>query len=112
MSKTIFTAALLTAMAVAIQEVCVAEDKVICIREMTAGEREDFEKVLTGKGSNQIRSTLIARTVCDESGALLFTDKDIPQLQKLPVSLALKIYDAAAIMNGLKSEAVDKAEQD
>lgn len=112
MSKTFLTAALLTAITVQVKEVEVAKDKAVCIRELTAGEREDYEKIFKVKETNQIRATLISKSVCDEAGELLFTDADIPALLNMPASIALKIYDAANELNGLKAEAVDKAEQD
>lgn len=112
MSTKILSAALITALQVAIKEVPISHDEAVLIREMTAGEREDYEKIFKVKETNQIRATLIAKSVCDESGALLFTDADIPALVKLPSSFTLKVYDAANELNGLKAAAVDKAEQD
>lgn len=112
MSKKILSAAMLTAITVQVKEVEVAKDQAVYIREMTAGEREDYEKTFKVKDSNQIRATLVSRSVCDEKGELLFTDEDIPALMNMPASIALKIYAASNELNGLTVEAVDKAEQD
>lgn len=112
MSKTFLSAALITALAVSIEDVEVAPDQFIAIREMSSGAREEFEQCLAVKGSTQIRATLFSLTACDENGELLFTEKDIPALQSLPSSVSIKVYEAAMIMNGLKTDAVDKAEQD
>jgi hypothetical protein len=54
------------------------------VRAMTAGEKDRFDLAHTKAEGRDFRARLLAASVCDESGSLLFTEKDIPALSGLP----------------------------
>jgi hypothetical protein len=82
------------------KEVFVAEwNTAVFIRTMTAGERDAWEAAVTRSRDKDVRARLIAQTVCDADGKLLFTREQIPALSaKSGVALS-RLFDAAIKLN-------------
>jgi hypothetical protein len=78
---------------------------------MDAGQRERFEALVTGNTRGVIQATLLAWTVCDETGRPLFSDADIQELAKLPARPVNHVFDAALKQNRLTKEDVEELEK-
>lgn len=84
----------------------------VCIRTMTATERGkliEAQKKLNGADAMPL---LAAASLCDESGALLFTAEHLPMLGELPAKTLDAIGLHAMRINGMNAEAVDDAKKD
>ena len=80
----------------------------ILVKGMTGTERDSFEaSIVKQKGKGQsvdmsnIRAKLAAKSICDESGALLFTDADIKELGKKSASALQHIFEVAQRLSGI-----------
>lgn len=84
----------------------------VCLRMMTVGERDSYELALVendGKPIPDFRSELLSRTICDESGNLLFPGKDgVASLKKRSADAMHKLWHAAMKHNALSEEEVEK----
>lgn len=69
------------------------------VRTMTAGEKDDFDKHATEDG--KFRCRLLLLCCCDEAGRHEFGNKDLPELDKLPLTVVEPIVDAAMKLNKL-----------
>jgi hypothetical protein len=67
------------------------EDGQVCVREMTAAERDRFEVILTENKRSNFRGLLAVFTVCDETGKRLFTEADAPFLASQPAAALERI---------------------
>lgn len=91
------------------------------IRAMTGEERDAFELSLTALTSNQkrrvadpknYRAKLLVYSVIDpESGQLLFTPSDVPQLAKVRADVLTRLADVAQRLSGIRPEDVETAEK-
>lgn len=78
---------------------------VATIRMMTAAERMEYLRQATvdakkdGQAAISIEAILVAMSVCDESGALLFKPEDIPALAAKSATAISRIANAAAALN-------------
>lgn len=84
----------------------------VYVRTMTAGERDRFEAEHRRRGESgdayeDIRARLAVSTVCDESGALLFTPADVPAISRKSAKALDRIFAAAQRLNGLSSQDVE-----
>jgi hypothetical protein len=84
------------------------------VRTMTGGERDTFEASIydtdgTGVKLNRsdFRAKLLSKVLVDESGARLFTDKEIVALSGKSAKAIQRLFDVAQEING-----ISKAEQD
>lgn len=67
----------------------------VFVRCMNGTERDRFESlVIDGKRAN-FRALLAAFSVCDESGSLLFGEKDVPSLAAQPSTALERILVAS-----------------
>jgi hypothetical protein len=82
----------------------------VFIRTMTAEEGDQFDDEiykLSADGKNvefvrgQITARLCVRTICDENGKRLFTDKQINELGKKSARALNRCYQVAERLNGL-----------
>jgi hypothetical protein len=87
----------------------------VFIRTMSGCERDEFEaSCAQGNGKNKqanlanIRARLAVLTVCDESGARLFSAKDVEAVGRKSAAALDLIFDAARKANGLGAEDVDE----
>jgi tartrate dehydratase beta subunit/fumarate hydratase class I family protein len=83
----------------------------VYVRGMTGTERDAFEqKILVQKGKKReanmdmFRAKLIAYSVCDEKGELLFAEEDIEALGKKSASALQRIFDVAMRLSGLSPD--------
>lgn len=86
----------------------------ICVRGMTAGERDRFEQ-LAGPaekaGRRNYRALIVAFTACGSDGTRLFTEEDAADLAAQPAALLDPVAEAAAGLNGFGTADVDAAEK-
>jgi hypothetical protein len=68
---------------------------------MSAGERDEFEVAHSKGKSRDFRARLVACTVCDESGDLIFQLADLPALSALPAATLQPLVIAAYEINRL-----------
>jgi len=85
----------------------------VYVRGMTGTERDTFEASivkLKGKGQSvdmsNIRAKLAAKSICDESGNLLFTDADIKELGKKSAGALQRVFEVAQRLSGIGDEDV------
>jgi hypothetical protein len=71
------------------------------VRAMSAGERDEFEVAHSKSKNRDFRARLVACTVCDEEGDLVFSAADIPALSALPASTLQPLVLAATEVNRL-----------
>jgi len=86
----------------------------VFVREMTAAERDRFDEELrddTGKLRDGYRAQLVAATVCDEAGKLLFRPEQAADLATRGAALVVKLARVAARVNALTAEAADEAKK-
>lgn len=81
------------------------------IRTVTAQEKDAWEESLQkGKGRHvkldlaNVRAKLVALTVVDDDGNLLFSERDVLALGKKSAKAISRIYDAASDLNGISEE--------
>jgi hypothetical protein len=81
------------------------------VRAMSAGERDEFE-VAHARGKNRdFRARLVACSVCDEGGDLVFEPADIPALSALPAATLQPLVTAAVEINRLTEADVQDLEE-
>ena len=96
----------------------------VIVKGLTGVERDDWEasridhkaKVKAGQSRPQnlvnYRASLVARTIVDESGKLLFSDKDIVALGKKSAAALVKVFDAALKLSGLTDDDAEELAED
>lgn len=77
----------------------------VFVRAVTAAEATTFEPG-AGKDESTRLALIVARCACNEVGVRLWTDADIPKLNKLPLGPIAKIVEAVNSLNGLTDQAV------
>lgn len=84
----------------------------VCIRLMSVGDRDSYElKLLEGDGKAipDFRSELLARTLCDEKGVLLYPgDEGVAALKKRSSDVMHRLWQAALKHNALTEEEIKK----
>jgi len=86
----------------------------VYVREMTAAERDKFDEDLRddgGKLKDGYRAQLVAATVCDADGKLLFRPEQAAELANRGAALVVKLARVAAKVNALTAEAVEDAKK-
>lgn len=82
----------------------------VYVKGMTAGEREEFEKLYSdnkGKPAN-IRAQLASMTLCDKDGKLLFSLKDAKALGEKSASAMMQVFDLARKLSRMGQKDVDE----
>jgi hypothetical protein len=74
------------------------------VRPMTAGERDRWETVHLKAPDHDFRARLLASSLCDEAGRLVFTEDDVPALSELPFYILDPLCQAAARVNRMGPE--------
>lgn len=82
----------------------------VIVAEMTGLAREEYEGLIfDGKGKiaadKSLRACLVACTVVDEAGELLFTKADVDALSRKSAQALQRIYAVAERLNGLGKHA-------
>jgi len=84
----------------------------VYIRVMTVGERDSWElEWLNNKdrgGVSDFRAKFLARCLCDETGARIFSDDDVSQLAGKSASVCMQLFEAAMEHNALTDEHVEE----
>lgn len=84
----------------------------VLVRVMTGAERDAFEMHVFNarrRGLEQTRAAMVAFSVCDADGVLVFKPEDIPRLaagSSLPLT---RIADVVQRLSGLDEKAVEDA---
>lgn len=80
----------------------------VLVRTMTGAGRDAFEQGIVAsrvenkqKNIETIRARMVALSVVDESGNLLFTDEDIPALGKKSAKALDRVYSVCSRLNAL-----------
>jgi len=85
----------------------------VIVQELSAREREDFEKSLEKEDGEKDYSNFHARvavlTCVDEAGKKIFTDADIPMLADKSLAALRRIADVAAKISKLSSNDLEEA---
>ena len=79
------------------------------IRVMTVGERDQYERMWIGKrevGIENFRTQYLARVLCDDSGALLFTREQVAVLATKSGAVMGRLFDEAMKHNRMTEEDV------
>ncbi len=91
----------------------------VCVRAMTGKQRDAFESAVSARRDKDgnmnaagLRALLCSLAICDEKGALLFGEKDIPALESKSAAALQRVFDAASTLNGLGVQAVEEARAD
>jgi hypothetical protein len=83
----------------------------VTVQEMSAAQRDEFDEfVLTMRESNKVqglRTKVVSICVVDEEGKRVFTELDVPDLQKQSAKVIGKVADAAMKLSGLSDEDVE-----
>lgn len=99
------------------QEVAIPEwEGSVWVRSLTVGERDQIDSEFNaarnkGKTPDNLRARMIIKGCCDEAGQPLFTDADLPEINKLPATILEKIFDSILKINRIGAGAVDEAEK-
>ena len=91
----------------------------VYVREWTGAERDALEAQMLDPTTESVhlfnvlnrRAAIAALSICNESGARLFTDADVPLLGSLSAEALDVIVKAALTLNGMTGSAVDDAEK-
>lgn len=86
----------------------------VYVKALTARERDQFEiemDDLKAAGRNRlenIRARLVAKTLCDESGTLQFSETDLDTLGSQPASALARVFDLATKLAGMGRNDLDE----
>lgn len=82
----------------------------VCIKVMTAAEREGLERQMkTELENNGIRATVFIYSVCDTEGNLEFDDTDLETVKGFPSAIVSKVFEASSEINALNPESEEVA---
>ena len=91
----------------------------VFVKVMSGKQRDAWEEFVVAHKDKDgkintagLRSMLVATCVCDEFGNALFTDEDIPDIEKKNASVLQRIFDEAAKLNGLTGESAEAIKAD
>ena len=91
----------------------------VCIRSLTGAQRDAFEKRLVSQRTKAgavdttgLRAYLCSLVLCDESGAPLFAEADIPALEAKSAAALARVFDAGSALNGMAQDSVEEARAD
>lgn len=85
----------------------------VYVRTLTGSERDLFEQsMLDDRGRRKgsvpnIRASLAAKTICDQDGNRLFTDKDIDSLGTKSAAALDRVFDVAQRLSGLSKADIE-----
>jgi hypothetical protein len=85
---------------------------VVTVQEMTAAQRDEFDEfVLATREEGKmkgLRAVVVSICAVDEEGKRLFTNLDVPDLQKQSSKVIGRIADAAMKLSGLSEDDVEE----
>jgi hypothetical protein len=83
------------------------------VRAMNGTARDAYEISLQDPGQpglprlDNVRARLLAYTIVDEAGALLFTEADIEALGKKGAAAMDRVFEVACSLNGLRKQDIE-----
>ena len=83
----------------------------VFVREISAGDRDRLERVMSGKNPQDVRAHLLIAYVCDGEGKPLFDGGDVPRLSALPVAYVDGILAQGNALNALTDKDLDDLEK-
>jgi hypothetical protein len=88
----------------------------VWVRGLTVGERDQIDSEFNaaktkGKLPENLRAKMLVKGICDQDGQQLFSEADLPEINKLPSSSLEKIFDAILNLNKIGAGAVEEAEK-
>lgn len=82
------------------------------IGEITAAGRDTFlASAKEGAPLSEFQARLVVATAIDDAGALVFTEDDVVNLQRLPSGVLNTLAGVAARLNGIGPQALEDAEK-
>lgn len=96
--------AILSANDIVIEKVDVPEwGGTVCVRSMSGAARERLEQLVAKQSLT--RAFVVAMTVCDETGTLLFSEADIEALSGKSANALNRVFEVGARMSRIGDEA-------
>lgn len=89
----------------------------VYVRSLTGTERDEWEQENLVKDPRtkeysyrlrNIRARLVVKTVCDENGTRIFTDRDADRIGEKNAAVLTKVYEVAARLSGITPEDVEE----
>ncbi|MCW8886981.1 MAG: hypothetical protein OQK12_17280 [Motiliproteus sp.] len=84
----------------------------VLVSTMSGFARDQFEASIIGKNGGQdllnIRAKMVAATLVDESGGLMFTEKDISKLGKKSAAALDRVFAVAQKLNRFSDSDVEE----
>lgn len=84
---------------------------VVFIRVLSVGARDEYERMWIGKkdsGIENFRSEYLARCLCDEKGALIFSRDQVAKLATKSGAIVSKLFDLALAHNNMTEADVEE----
>lgn len=82
------------------------------VRTMTGSDRDTFENALFGKGDkNRVRAWLVALTVVDENGHMMFSESDVDALGRKSAAALNRVFNAAQRINAISESDAKEMEK-
>jgi hypothetical protein len=87
----------------------------VIVKAMSGVERDSFEEMVLRKGPSggfepvmaNMRAKLLAKTLVDEDGKALFTDKDVAALGQKSAQVLDRLFTVASRLSGISQSDVD-----
>jgi stage V sporulation protein SpoVS len=78
------------------------------VRGLSAGERDEWEMAAVQAQGNasklqNVRATIISKSIVDEVGKRIFTDADISKLGKKSAKAMDRVFDVCSRLNGMSA---------
>lgn len=83
----------------------------VFIKTCSAGKRDEIEAAHHLNPFSNVRARFVVASVCDESGKLVFTDKDIPAVSDLSALIVDPVFTAVVKLNGITKDDVEELEK-
>lgn len=87
----------------------------VYVKGMSGTERDAYEASIMEQRGNKrevnlsnFRAKLVAFSVCDEDGKLLFSQKDVAEVGKKSAAALQRVYDVATKMSAISKEDVEE----
>ena len=87
----------------------------VYVKGMSGTERDAYESSIMEQRGNKrevnlsnFRAKLVAFSVCDEDGKLLFSQKDVAEIGKKSAAALQRVYDVATKMSAISKEDVEE----
>lgn len=78
------------------------------VRVMSASERDKFEAAFLADKSKDVRARIAAYVICDEAGAPLFSEADIPALGAKSAAALDRVFSVAMRINKLSDRDIEE----